>query len=87
MDLLLFMHQATLWGAAFSTPEIFESAADVLDKFVAQLVEEPKREQCKQLLITVMDAHTDAKVQAAEARMDEKLQRLTRVIVARGQCL
>jgi hypothetical protein len=82
------MHQATLWGtAAVTRPEVFESPADVLNKLVDQLVEEPKREQCKQLLIAVIGAHSTALVQAAEARFDEKLRRLTRVFLARGQCL
>jgi len=81
------MRQATLWGPGPENTDVYESSADVLDELVTLFVEPSKREHCKKLLIALINVHGNAKVQAAEARIDAKLRRFIRLTTSRGQGL
>jgi hypothetical protein len=52
----------------------------VLNSLVALFVEEPMRGKCKQLLVAFVNLHGNAKARAVEARMNEKMRRLTRLL-------
>ena len=52
----------------------------MLNSLVALFVDEPMREKCKQLLVAFVNLHSNTKARAVEARMNEKMRRLTRLL-------